>query len=208
MNEMKQSKFVTPVLLYLMVLLLMIAVYINFVYRPLDTKVDELSMKNELIKHQRMEIELAMIDKNNIMAEIEEAEALIERDTDFVLIDGGKMADDIYNKARNAGVTLQNIAIEGAGIESDTIDSTKSLLSLPATINFISDYDKAAEFSGSFEDSKTGAYKVTMLEAIEDTKGQFSWKLSLNLYFYGDPEALITSGEKAGSAEREKKWTQ
>ena len=32
MNEMKQSKFVTPVLLYLMVLLLMIAVYINFVY--------------------------------------------------------------------------------------------------------------------------------------------------------------------------------
>lgn len=208
MNEMKQSKFVTPVLLYLMVLLLMIAVYINFVYRPLDTKVDELSMKNELIKHQRMEIELAMIDKNNIIAEIEEAEALIERDTDFVLIDGGKMADDIYNKARNAGVTLQNIAIEGAGIESDTIDSTKSLLSLPATINFISDYDKAAEFSGSFEDSKTGAYKVTMLEAIEDTKGQFSWKLSLNLYFYGDPEALITSGEEAGSAERENMWTQ
>ena len=208
MNEMKQSKFVTPVLLYLMVLLLMIAVYINFVYRPLDTKVDELSMKNELIKHQRMEIELAMIDKNNIMAEIEEAEALIERDTDFVLIDGGKMADDIYSNARNAGVILQNITIEEAGIESDTIDSTKSLLSLPATINFISDYDRAAEFTAGFEESKTGAYKVTMLEAIEDTKDQFSWKLSLNLYFYGDPEALITSGEKAGSAERENMWTQ
>ncbi|NLY70484.1 MAG: hypothetical protein GX076_02200, partial [Clostridiales bacterium] len=56
---MRKTKIATPVLLYLVILLLIVLVYYNFAFKPLQAKVDALRAENNLLKMQRLEIELA-----------------------------------------------------------------------------------------------------------------------------------------------------
>lgn len=206
---MKQSRFITPVLLYLTIILFIIVAYINFVYRPLETKIDAVSMENELLKNRRMELELAMIDKDNIIKEIEISKALLEEDTDFVLIDGGKMADDIYQNAGKSGIQIQSINVGRAKTEMDLRDGAKSLFSTQAEVSFIADYDKAVYFIKRLEESKTGAYKATLLNVTEENDDLYNWQLSLSLYFYGDPDSAGTNEDTAETEKSgEKMWTQ
>lgn len=186
---MKNSKIVTPVLLYLMILLLCIAVYFNFAFKPLQSKIDEVSMKNELVKNQRMEIELAMIKEETIKEDIEEVKALLSED-DYILLNGEQLADDINKNAKATGIDLNDIVIAAPEKVLDTASASKSLIALPAEIGFEATYEKAVEFIKSFEKSNTGAYLVNTLDVSEKGESLLQWKLSLKLYFYDNPDIV------------------
>ena len=110
---MRKTKIATPVLLYLVILLLIVLVYYNFAFKPLQAKVDALRAENNLLKMQRLEIELAMQDEEMIKEEIEKMRALLEEDPDYTLVDGNNLTDDIYRNAKALGNWPQNIIITG-----------------------------------------------------------------------------------------------
>ena len=208
---MKQSKIVTPVLLFLVIILLLIAVYFNFVYKPLETSTSELSMKNELAKNQRMEIELSMINEDAIKKDIETTKTMILEDSELILIHCDDLAEDINVNAKKAGINLQDIIISHPEYtqDKDTVSDSETLLSIPADIFFDTTYDKAMQFIASFEDSKTGAYLVEFLEVTEDEEKKLNWKLSLSLYYYGDPQTVPIIVEGAQETDiGTNNWTQ
>lgn len=206
---MKGSKIVTPVLLYLMILLLILAAYFNFAYRPLQSKIEALTLENELVKVQRMEIELAMLEKEKIQDDIDRMKVILGQDNSLRLTDGSGFADAISSIADETGIVLQDVTIGEPELEKGSGDIGCSLLKLPAAIRFINDFDRAAAFIGEFEASRTGAYRITGVDVMQEKSGQYLWQVSINLYYYGDPSVVKPKEEEtAGRDIGEQTWTQ
>ena len=196
---MRKTKIATPVLLYLVILLLIVLVYYNFAFKPLQAKVDALRAENNLLKMQRLEIELAMQDEEMIKEEIEKMRALLEEDPDYTLVDGNNLTDDIYRNAKALGIGLRDIIITGPELVNNSRDQ-ESLLKVTANIGFEASFSQALEFIKSFEESNTGAYLVDSLEIIGSDANVFDYKLSLSLYYYGSYDS--------DQEERNGVWTQ
>ncbi len=200
---MKSTKIVTPVLLFLMVILLVIAVYINFVFNPLKVKIEQISFENELMKNQRMEVELAMLEGDAIRKDIREAEALLSEHAELVLIDGYLLADDIYSKAGAFGIKLERINISAPDFADPAESGETVLLYATADLGFRAAYDSAVGFIESMEESRTGAYEVQKLAVLRDMDSGLSWTAEVRLYYYGSrsqvPPAPVESQEKKGA---------
>ena len=200
---MKSKKVVTPVLLFLMIILLIIAVYINFVFRPLSAKIEDISLQNDLIKVQRMEIEIAMLDEESILRDIEDNRALLKEDATLTLIDGSSLADDLYAKAGSSGVGLEFITITPPSFAEPTDTGETVLLYTEADLGFDASYDGAVTFIGSLEASSAGAYEIRKLDVTRDDGGSLQWILKLRLYYYGSPSSVppaVVESRQEGAA--------
>ena len=187
---MKSTKIVTPVLLFLMIILLVIAVYVNFILKPLTAEIEEMSMENALIKVQRMEVELAMLEEDAIRKDIEDIKSLLKEDAQLILIDGSLMADDIYAKANTAGIGLESVRIESPDFADASVTGETVLLYTAANLSFWGTYNAAAAFIESMETSGTGAYKVQKLNVNIGADGALHWNMELRLYYYGSREEV------------------
>ena len=187
---MKKSNIVTPTLIFLMVILLSITVYFNLFYQPLQTKIDSISLQNDLLKNQRMELEFALNDMNGIRSDIRDMRDILEKNKEMILLDGSMLADDITANASQIGVSLDSITI-GDPQSAGAASGSKALLFIPAVLNFSASYDTGTSFVHEFESSPTGAYKVVSINIAESkTGGQFLWQITLFLYYFGDPETV------------------
>ncbi|MDD2215567.1 MAG: hypothetical protein PHR60_03780 [Eubacteriales bacterium] len=205
---MKGSKIVTPVLLYFMIILLLITIYYNFAFKPLKTEIEALNMESKLLKIQRMEIELAMLDEKDVRKDIEVMKGLLKEDNSIYLIDGRALADDINAHAKETGVIMYEIIIGEPELEKGSSGSHKTLLRLPGKFSFINTYEKAVELIESFEDSQTGAYLIEDINGCEDENGLYLWEVAFSLYYFGDPETIkeVTEEDEA-SKTGEPPWT-
>ncbi len=198
---MKPTIIVTPVLLFLMIILLAIAIYINFIFRPLSAKIEEVNMENDLIKVQRMEVELAMLEVDAIRQDIARVKAMLKEDSEIMLIDGSALADDIYAKAKATGILLDYVNIAGPDFADASETGETVLLYATGNLGFKSSYDAAAAFIGSIDNSTTGAYKIHQLSVNRDRDGTLQWNMELHLYYYGSradvPPAPIESQEQS-----------
>lgn len=207
---MKESKIVTPTLLFLMVMLLLIAVYYNVAFKPLQTRVDAIAMENELLKNQRIELEMAMKNIDTIKTNIEDMKVTLSSDQAINLIDGKMIADDISANTKPFKIHLDSITIGEPQLAADTSGGEKTLIFIPADLSFITTYENGSNFIGSFENSKIGAYKINSLDILEGDKAQLSWKVSLSLYYYGDA-AVVPATDQGGQTSNDsgaKEWTQ
>lgn len=207
---MKESKIVTPTLLFFMVILLLIAVYYNVALKPLQTRVDAIAMENELLKNQRMEIEMAMKNTDTIKMNIENMKETLSSDQAINLIDGKMITDDISANAKPLKIQLDNITIGEPQLAADTSGGEKTLIFIPADLSFITTYENGSNFVGSFENSKIGAYKINSLDILEGDMAQLSWKVSLSLYYYGDAAVVPTTdqSDQTSTDSGAKEWTQ
>lgn len=207
---MKNSKIVTPTLLFLMVILLLIAIYYNFLYKPLETKVEALSMQNELIKNQRIEIEIAMKNIDAIKMDIEKMKEILVNNQENKLIDGKMLADDINTNSKAFNIKLSNIIIGEPQFADVDSNNFKALICIPVNISYITTYENGANFIGSFENSIIGAYKINSLDITEGEKKLLNWNVSLNLYYYGDTSVVpIVDQSDANINDGEaREWTQ
>ena len=207
---MKELKIVTPTLLFLMVILLLIAVYYNVAFKPLQTRVDAIAMENELLKNQRMEIEIAMRNIDTIKMNIEDMKVTLSNDHEIKLIDGKMITDDISANAKPLKIQLDNITIGEPQLATGISGSDKTLIYIPADLSFITTYENGSNFIGSFENSKIGAYKINSLDILEGEKAQLNWKVSLSLYYYGDA-TVVPATDQSGQTSNDsgaKVWTQ
>lgn len=190
---MKKSKVVTPVLLFLMIMLLLIAIYYNLAVKPLESKIDAMAMKNELLKNQRMEIELAMKSLDTIEMNIENMKETLSNKEEMKLIDGKMIADDFNSNAKPFLIHLNNIIVGEPQLAEGSIENQKALIFIPASLSFITTYEKGANYIGSFENSQIGAYKINSIEILEEENALLNWNVTLSLYYYGDSSTVPTS---------------
>jgi len=207
---MKDSKFVTPTLLFLMIILLLISVYHNFLYKPLESKIQSITMENEYLKNQRLEIELAMVNTDTIKENIENMKKILENDQDMSSIDGKMLTDDINSNAKISNINLNNISIGEPLIGEGQAGGQKVLIFIPANLSFTATYQSGANFIGSFENSKIGAYKLNNIDVQESDGDQLNWNVTLILYYYGDPKTANKPEQENSEADdgEAKEWTQ
>lgn len=209
---MSKSKIVTPTLLFLMTILLIIMIYFNILYRPMETKIDALSLQNELVKNQRLELELAMHNLDNIKSNMDEMKEKLKSREKLTLINGGMLADDIAANAKVNDIHLSNITIGDPQLASETTDAKKALIFLPASLSFITSYDKGTEFIAGFENSQTGAYQIISATASEAAGGGLMWQVVVSLYYYADPDIVpeVEDVEESGQLNdsEAKEWIQ
>lgn len=194
---MKSTKIVTPVLLFLLLILLAIAIYMNFVYKPLSAKVDQMSFESDLLKTQRLEIEMAMMKEKEIKNDIAEIKDRLEENEELALLDGEKMPDDIYARAVARGIQFNHINISGPDF-ADTNDTADTvLLFTTANLGFNAGYDSGVDFIESIETSTTGAYEVQNIAVSRPPGEELLWNIELRLYHYGHrnevPPAIVES---------------
>ncbi len=197
---MKHSKLITPILLYLMILLLMIALYFNLVFNPLRSKSDALAWETQQLKTERMEIELAMIEKDKIREDIDGLKTILKEDKELTLIDGMGLTDDINAKAALEGISLQDLVISDAELFQESSDPSKSLLVVKAVVRFSDDLERAIAFMDTFERSSTGAYMIDGLKANKTEAGTLMFELSFSLYYYGDAASVKPPETAEGEA--------
>lgn len=199
---MGKSKIVTPTLLFLMVVLLMIAVYFNIFYKPLQTKIDSISMENDLLKNERMELEIAIQNQDEIRAEIENMKKVLDDKSQIQLVDGETLADDITANANRNDLHLDSISIGDAQLaENNPVSGQKKVLVyVPAMMSFKASFDNCVDFIGGFENSASGAYKVMNVNMGEDGQGQVIWQLTLHLYYYSDSDAMPATPSAVSTA--------
>ena len=201
---MKSTKIVTPVLLYLMIILLAMVVYINFVFKPLSAKTEEVRMERDLLKVHRTEIELAMLDIDGIRRDISQVKALLNEDSEFTFIDGSTLADDVYAMAEDAGIIPDFVNVTGPDFADASEPGETVLLYATGNLGFKSSYDGAVRFVENIDNSVTGAYKIHRLNVTRNSDGALQWNMELYLYYYGSPEdvspAPIESQEQSGGS--------
>ena len=173
-----------------MVILLLIALYYNFLFTPLLSKNQELTMQSEMIKNQRMQIELAIIEQDSIEKEIAGMKAVLADSKQMKLIDGTDLADDINAKAALEGINLMDVTISDAELAGESSDPQKSLLVVNAIVRFTGDAGRAAAFLSTFEKSSTGAYYVSGITTTQNEKGVLIFDVTLQLYYFGNASAV------------------
>ncbi|WP_027398491.1 hypothetical protein [Anaerovorax odorimutans] len=196
---MKNSKVITPTLVFLIGVLLLSVLYYSLVYKHLKTAYDSLSISNDLLKNERIELENIINDKVAFNEKLSDLKGQIAENNVNQIINAKTFSDDINIKAKLAGISLSKITVGEPQIFMGD-EENQSLLSIIGSIAFTGSYEKGIDFINNFEKSENSVYKVINLEIRESELMDLEWYLDLQLIYYGNADTV----SKVSSNDNEK----
>ena len=185
---MKSVK-VSGVLLYLFGLSLVLLLYINYVFLPLNQKVSALSREHLTDRGLIQSYELQPTQTDDLRQEINKLKTrLKEREADTALT-GNSIAEDIGKIASSSGVTLKSISVgEEQAVKGKTAAGGKQLYTVSVELNVLCTPSQLPALAGYFENRSKGVYCIDRVKYTTDTAeaGKLNASLTMTLYYFSE----------------------
>lgn len=184
---MKSKKFVTPVLMLLLLILFALIIYLNFAHGYLTTRIDTVNRESDLFKTQRMEIEMAMQNEAGLRKDIADTKERLRELNEIYLLDSTMVSDDLLSRMKQLGLEPDYIHVDAPQFAGEDQHGGSTLLYSPVSFGFNATYNQAVTLLKGMETSKSGAYKIVDVNVGAIGDGQYNFVIGLQLYYFDDP---------------------
>ena len=175
---------ISGVLLYLFCMVLAIMLYFNYVFTPLNSKIDLLDKEHTADTAQMHSYDQQILKMNDLQSKIAKMQSQLKQETTATTVTGKNVAEDIGAACTSAGIVPQAITVA-----DEVIDKTKTSVTKKPLCSVIIDLQtnctdtQLQGLLSYFENLSKGAYYVN---TITDTKGKDKSvvNLSLTLYYF------------------------
>lgn len=198
---MKSKKYITPVLMLLLLVLFALILYLNFAFGYFSAKIDAVNSESEYLKIKRMEIELAIHSEDQLKAEIAANREKLQELSELYLLDSSMVADDILSRMKELGIELEYLNVEAPQFAGDEHYGGTALLYSPIQFQFSGSYNNAVSLLKGMEESRSGAYKVVVFHAEKISETRYTFIVELQLYYFDDPSEVPVIEEETGDDE-------
>ncbi len=182
-----KSRKVSGVLLYLLGLVLVLLLYFNFVFTPMNVKVAQLDAEHQKNTQQIQLYDRQMGKADELKNKIAEMQQELEQTGQSTAVNGKAVAEDIDAACRAAGIVPAGIQVNGETVvKNKTSWQGKPLCSVSVKLNAVCTNAQLTNLLHYFESQTKGAYYVNTV-----TRTQQQTDITLTLYYFG---AMGTKG--------------
>ena len=184
---MKSIK-ISGVLLYLFGLVLVLLLYFNYVFIPLNGKISDL---NELHYQNIEQVNLYknnLANINNLKNSISNKEQKLKIERNNLEIKGNYIAEDVGKMSNLLGVPIKLVSVDTGNKTDNSSNDGKQLLSADIQLNFICTNDDLSKIVNYFENQSKGIYSINNIRFLTDNN-KLNTNLNLTLYYFAAEDA-------------------
>lgn len=199
---MKSLK-VSGSLLFLFGLALLLLLYFNFAYRPLDEKLQALNSEHMVDEAKIAEYNqnLAQIDSlRSTAASMEEQLAKAQKNMN---VNAGATAEDLNRGMQQMEITPETLRVGSETVSPANIRSSSGwlLCSIEINLGFSSTKEQLAKLLQYFENESNGSYFINNLNySVVEESGLLKTNLTMTLYYFSETAKAAAVSSGAGSA--------
>ncbi|MBW7571552.1 hypothetical protein [Caproiciproducens faecalis] len=185
---MKSIK-VSGVLLYLFGFSLILLLYVNYVFLPLNQKVSTLNEEHLSNLELVQSYELQSARFSDLQQKIDGLKTQLNEEKADTTVTGKNVAEDIGKIVGSSGVTLKSINVGAEQAEKGkTAASGKQLYTASVELNVLCTQAQLPALIGYFEKESKGVYFVNHVKytAGSDNTGKVDAVLTMTLYYFAE----------------------
>lgn len=195
-----KNKRISGFLIYLLLLVVALLIYFNFVYVPISEKNTQME-QTHLQNTQQIQYFENMITQGNAMRkDITVLQEKLKSSEQKNSITSSKAADDVDTACKTAGITPSKVELQNPAAVAGKISSEKEqLYSVDVSIGTMCTVPQLQKLLDYFEKQSAGAYYVNQVQFTPSGKdaSTVSVNLSLSLYYFGAAQQTATSSSSA-----------
>ncbi|TQI68644.1 hypothetical protein [Clostridium sp. KNHs216] len=182
---MKSIK-VSGVLLYLFGFSLVLLLYVNYIFLPLNQKVSDLNGEHLGNLEQLQTYELQSARFSDLQQKIDGLKTQLNEEKADTAVTGKNVAEDIGKMVGSSGVTLKTIDVGPEQAEKGkTAASGQQLYTASVELNVLCTQTQLPALVGYFENESKGVYLVNRVKyAGPDSTGKVDAVLTMTLYYF------------------------
>nr|WP_319487378.1 hypothetical protein [uncultured Caproiciproducens sp.] len=185
---MKSVK-VSGVLLYLFGFTLVLLLYVNYIFLPLNQKVSALSSEHNADTRQTQSYELQTAQIDDLQQKINKLKTELKTEQNGTALTGKNVAEDIGKIVGSSGVTMQSVSMGKEQAEKGkTASNGKLLQTVSVELNVICTPAQLPKLTGYFENQSEGVYCITHVSTAPESNGSggISAILTMTLYYLSE----------------------
>ena len=180
---MKGQK-ISGILLYLLGFALLLLLYVNFVFFPVNQKRTALNSEHEEDVVQAMALDRQAVCIDELRQNVEKLKSQLENAGCGTDITGKNIAEDIGKMLDSAGAKLESVNVGGeTPVKGKTASDESVLKSVAVEVKILCTGDQLTAFIGSIEKQSKGIYQIHTVSVTPEA-GKFSADLNLELYYF------------------------
>lgn len=185
---MKSVK-VSGVLLYLFGFTLVLLLYVNYVFLPLNQKASALSSEHNADMRQTQSYELQSAQIDSLQQKVDKLKTELSTKQTDTAVTGKNVAEDVGKIVSSSGITMQSITVGEAQAEKAKSTSDGKLLqTVSVELNVLCTPAQLSQLTGYFEKQSKGAYYITHVSYTQGSEGsgKISAVLTMTLYYFSE----------------------
>jgi hypothetical protein len=177
-----KNKKISGVLIYLFCFALVLLLYMNFTFTPLNSKIAELDTKHAADTAQIQIYEQQTAKMGDLKDKIAKLQSQVEQADTNTAITANNEAEDIEAACKAAGIVPESVNMgDETADKSKTSSDGKSLCSVPIDLKAKCNGNQLQTLLAYFEKKSKGAYYVNK---VSYTQGQDKPEVTLSLTLY------------------------